>query len=185
MGKGANKSLLSNSGVASSNSQNLYNTAGNVGNFVTPQLEGDVTNPKGFTPQQKAYMDTASQQSLGGSVAGVTGQANLEAARTRNKGGFQGAIASGSRAAQRQLSQNAVGVEVEQAKLQQQQRQQALEALSKMYGVDLAAAGNYMNTSDQALNYENEASGANSLLGKSLLGMIQAGGQVGAAAAAG
>src|SRR4029077_44133 len=120
-------------------------------------LESEATNPQGFTPQQKAYMNTASEQSLGGSTAGVTGEANLESARTRNAGGFQGAIGSGSRTAMKQLSQNAVGIESEQAKLQQAQKQQALESLQKLYGVDEATALGYLGQSDTALADENKS----------------------------
>src|SRR5438309_8040287 len=114
MGKGANKQLLNNSGSGQYNNKMLSKQGENISGFMLPTLEGDVNNPKGYTPEQMAYMNTASQQSLGGSTSAVTGQANLEAARTRNAGGFQGAIGSGTRAAQRQLSQNAVGIQKSQ-----------------------------------------------------------------------
>ena len=182
MGKGANKQLLSNSGVAQSNSNALQGAATGINNYLTPQLENEANNPQGYTPQQLAYMNTASQQSLGGSTAGITGQANLAAARTRNAGGFQGAIGSGSRTAQKQLSQNALGIQTQQAQLQQQQRQQALQALQSLYGVDESTALGYLNSSNSALGAENADTGANSLLGKSLLGGITAGGQLGVAA---
>jgi hypothetical protein len=155
MGKGANKQLLSNSGVGQANNQSLFNSGSDINSFLTPQLESQATNPQGYTPQQLAYMNTASQQSLGGSTAGITGQANLTAARTRNTGGFQGAIGSGSRSAQRQLSTNALGIQQSQANLQQQQRQQALSALQSLYGVDEATALGYLNSSTSALNGEN------------------------------
>lgn len=157
MGKGANKQLLNNSGVAQTNSNALFGENQALGGYLTPKLESDVTNPEGFTPQQLAYMNTASQQSLGGAVAGVTGQANLEAARTRNAGGFQGAIGSGSRAAMRQNSQNSVNIQAKQAELQQQQREQALKALEGLYGVDLSGAINYLDTSNKALGEENQS----------------------------
>jgi len=155
MGKGANKQLLANSGTAQSNSNQLSSAGTKINGYLTPTLEAEANNPQGYTPQQMAYMNTASQQSLGGSTAGVTGQANLTAARTRNAGGFQGAIGSGSRAGARQLSQNALGIQTQQAQLQQQQRQQALQALQSLYGVDESTALGYLNSSNSALNMEN------------------------------
>jgi hypothetical protein len=104
-----------------------------------------------------AYMNTASQQSLGGSVGGATGQANLESARTRNAGGNQGAIASSARSAQRQLSTNALGIQKSQADLQQAQRQQALSSLQSLYGVDESTALNYLNSSTASLHDENQS----------------------------
>lgn len=158
MGKGANKLLLNNGGEGQAQQQQLSGAGSGISSFLTPTLESEATNPQGYTPQQLAYMNTASQQSLGGSTAGVTGQANLEAARTRNAGGFQGAIGSGSRTAQRQLSQNALGIQAQQANLQQQQRQQALQALQQLYGIDESTALGYLNSSNSALSDENQGS---------------------------
>jgi hypothetical protein len=181
MGKGANKQLLSNSGVAQSKSNDLSGAASSIATPLTADLQGEATNPQGYTPQQLAYINTASQQSLGGSTGAVTGTADLDAARTRNAGGFQGAIGSGSRSAERQLSQNAVGIQGDQAKLQQAQRQQALSSLQSLYGVDEATALSYLNSSNSSLGAEDANSGANSMLGKLLTSSIGAAGQAGAA----
>jgi hypothetical protein len=161
MGKGANKQLLSNSGVAQSNSGQLSTAGSGINSFLTPQLESEATNPQGYTPQQLAYMNTASQQSQGGGVAATTGQANLTAARTRNAGGFQGAVGDANRTAQRNLSQTAVGIQSKQADLQQQQRQEALKSLQQLYGVDEGTALGYLNASSGALEGEDKATGTN------------------------
>lgn len=181
MGKGANKQLLNNSGAAQGASTQLRNNANSTYNFLQPTLENDVKNPQGYTPAQLAYMNTASQQSLGGSVGGVTGQANLETARTRNAGGNQGAIASSARSAQRQLSTNALSIQQSQADLQQKQRAQALQALQQIYGVDEATALGYLNSSNSSLSDENNATGKNSLLGTLAGDTINAAGEFGAA----
>lgn len=146
------KILLNNAGAAQGESANLENQSGGLSSFLTPQLESEANNPQGYSPQQLAYMNTASQQSLGGSTAGITGQANLQAARTRNAGGFQGAIGSGSRVAQKDLSQNAMGIQAQQADLQQKQRQQALNSLQSLYGTDISGSLGFLNASDQAIS---------------------------------
>lgn len=160
MGKGANTQLMNNSGTGQASNAQLYSQGQGINSYLTPQLESQASNPQGYTPQQLAYMNTASQQSQGGSTAGVTGQTNLEAARSRNAGGFQGAVGSGSRAAQRNLAQTAVGIQGQQANLQQQQRQQALQSLQGLYGTDIGSSLGYLNASTTALNDEEQATAA-------------------------
>lgn len=157
MGKGANRGLISNAGQGQQQQQALAGQGGKISNYLVPELQNQADNPQGYTPQQVAYMNTASQQSLGGSVAGATGQGNLTAARTRNAGGYQGAIGSSARSAQRQLSTNALGIQQKQADVQLQQRQQALQALQQLYGVDEATALGYLNSSNTAFNQENQS----------------------------
>lgn len=157
MGKGAKAALLQNSGTAQQRSGQLYNEAQQGYGQLDPLLEQEATNPQGYTPQQMAYMNTASQQSLGGGEAATTGQANLEAARSRNAGGFNSAVGTANRATQRQASQNALGIQEQQANLQQAQKQQALSALQSLYGTNLAGSEGYLNTSTTALNAENQA----------------------------
>lgn len=158
MGKGANQQLIKNAGTGQARSADIGGNAQSLNNFLTPQLTQEATNPQGYTPQQLAYMNTASQQSLGGGAAATIGQANLTAARTRNAGGFQGAVGDANRATQRQASQNAVGIQAQQANLQQQQRQEALNGLQSLYGVDEQTALGYLNSSNSALNSENQGS---------------------------
>ena len=157
MGKGANKQLLNNAGAGQSMQKQLSGQGTAISSSLTPTLESDINNPKGYSPEDMAYMNTASQQSLGGSVAGATGQANLQTARTRNAGGMQGAIASSARSAQRQLSQNAVGIQQQNANAKMQERDNAIKALSAIYGIDESTALGYLNQSDTALAAENQS----------------------------
>jgi hypothetical protein len=157
MGKGANKQLLGNSGYAQKTSGTLQNQAQSLYGQLDPILMKEATNPTGYAPGDVAAMNTASQQSLGGSVGGATGEANLEAARTNNAGGYQGAIATSARSAQRQLSQNALQVQIANAQLKEQQKQQALSALQQLYGIDTQTALNYLNSSNSALGTENQS----------------------------
>lgn len=181
MGKGANQQLLSNSGVDQSNAKQLYQAGGNIGGPLTATLENEANNPQGYTPQQLAYMDTASQQSLGGGASASTGEADLAAARTRNAGGFQGAVGTADRGAQKQLSQNAVGIQSQQASLQQAQKQQALSSLQSLYGVDEATALEYLNSSTGALEGEDKNTSANSPFMNYLYNAQKSAGSAGAA----
>jgi hypothetical protein len=157
MGKGANKDLLGIAGKGVQRSNTLNDQASGTYGFIDPILKAEATNPQGYAPVDLAAMNTASQQSLGGSVGGATGEANLEAARTRNAGGFQGAIASSARSAQRQLSQNALQVQAANAQLKEEQKQKALTQLQQLYGIDQKTALDYLNNSTTALSEENKS----------------------------
>lgn len=157
MGKGANKTLLQNSGTATQRSGQLAKKSEDIYGTLDPTLTAEATNPQGYAPKDLAAMNTASQQSLGGSTSGITGQANLTAARTRNAGGFQGAIGSGSRSNARQASQNAVQIEQQNAQLKEAQKQTALSQLQQLYGVNSQEALQYLNSSNSALGEENQS----------------------------
>lgn len=156
MGKGAQKGLIQNAGAGRVNSDALMTRGTQDYSFLYPQLKQEALNPQGYTRQQLAYMNTASQQSAGGGAAATTGQANLEAARTRNAGGFQAAVGTANRGAQRDMSEKALQIQGMQANLQQAQRQQALSQLQSLYGTNLGSSLGFLNSSNQAYNYENQ-----------------------------
>jgi hypothetical protein len=183
VGKGANSGLISNSGTANRRGNKLTSNANELYGTLDPALTAEATNPQGYAPGDLAAMNTASQQSLGGATAGITGTANLEAARSRNAGGFQGAIGSGSRSAMKQNSQNALEVQAENARLKEAQKQQALSSLQSLYGVDTSTALGYLHGSNEALGTENESSGAKSFLDQYLLGAQKAAASAAAAGA--
>lgn len=149
--------MIDNSGTANRRSKTLTSNANDVYGFLDPTLTAEATNPTGYAPGDLAAINTASQQSLGGATSAVTGQSNLEAARSRNAGGFQGAIGSGSRAAMKQNSENAVNVQEQNAQLKEAQKQQALSSLQNLYGTDESTALGYLNSSNSALGTENQS----------------------------
>jgi len=97
-------------------------------------------------------MNTASQQSVGGSQAAAEGAGNLAAARTRNAGAFAPAISEANRAGGRQLSQNAVGIQAANENERQSQRSRALAALQGLYGTNENTALGFGNAETGALN---------------------------------
>jgi hypothetical protein len=161
MGKGANKNLMSTGGVAGARGGQQYGKGNQLYGWLEPAEQQQYLNPQGYSPQQMGAMNTASQESTGGSVGGATGQANLEAARTRNAGGFQGAVSSSARSAGRNLATNALDVQMAQANLQQQQKAQALQSLQGLYGMDMNQALSYLNASTSAYSAENAGSNNN------------------------
>lgn len=128
---------------SNANANNLYKT-------LFPTLSGEATNPQGYSPRDLAAMNTASQQSVGGSTAGAVGEGNLAAARTRNAGAFAPALDEAARAGGRQLSENALATQTANANLKQKQQQEGIAGLGDLYGEnskDLLAA---LGLEDQA-----------------------------------
>src|SRR6202789_1893127 len=143
---------LANSGTAGAMSSQLGGNAGALYGPLSAQLTSQMAHPSGYTPGQMAAQNTAAQQSAGGSQAGSVGQGALLAARTRNAGAAQNAIAQGGRQASQNLSSAAVGTQVRNAGLQQQNQRAATSGLQGLYGTELGGAQNALNSSNTALN---------------------------------
>lgn len=124
---------------AQTNSTGFGANASNLFNTLTPSLTSEVANPTGYNPSDLAAMNTEAEQSAGGTQAGAVGQGGLLAARTRNKGAAAGAIADSSRTAGQDLSRNALGISVGNARLKEQQRQAGLAGLQGLTGLETGA----------------------------------------------
>jgi hypothetical protein len=113
--------------------------AGQIGGSVVPTLERDINNAPGYNPTDLNAMLVGGEQGAGGAASGITGQAGLEAARTRNSGATSSVLDQAMRRKGQILSQNALNVQGENANLKQRQRSQALSGLEGMYGTDVGA----------------------------------------------
>lgn len=125
--------------------------------FLQPTLQRDITNPVGFTPTETNNMLVAGEQGAGGATAGITGQAGLNALRTRNSATLSGVLDQAARTKQQQLSQNALGVQNESARLAQAKRAAALSGLQGLYGTDVGAQLKSMGIQNEDINSEIEA----------------------------
>lgn len=149
--------------TAATSAQNLSNQyAGNASNLystLTPQLEAEAAAPAGYNPADLADMNTAAQQSAGGSAAGAVGQGGLLAARTRNAGAPGAAIAESARDAGQQLSKNALGIRTANAQLKERQRQSGLGGLESLEsgqaGAGIGALGQVAPNVNASTNAEN------------------------------
>lgn len=99
---------------------------------LMPELEGDITNPEGYSDAEQAQMNTAVQQSAGGSNAGAVGEGALVAGRTRNPGSMAAAVAESTRHAGEEAQKNALGIKVKSADLAQSKRSDALQSLGQV-----------------------------------------------------
>jgi hypothetical protein len=154
---GVKTDAFANSGTAGNLSNNLTANAANVYGGLEPQLQAEAAAPSGYTPTQKAAMNTSAQQSAGGGNANAIGQGRLYAARTKNAGGAKEAIGAATRGSGENLSNAAVGTEVDNANLQQKQRQEGLQGEQSLYGTELGGGEQALGLSNQALGIANQA----------------------------
>jgi len=151
MGRGITKSALQGSGNAAAAGETANLRGQNIYNELFPQLSGEATNPQGYGIQGLNAMNTANQQSIGGSNAAAVGEGNQMAARTRNVGAFQPAESEAQRQGGRQLSQNALGIQQANENQRQSQQQRALSALQGLYGTEMNTGLGYGNLQNDFL----------------------------------
>jgi hypothetical protein len=139
---GNNRTTAANSAAktATTTAGTLNNTAAGENAVISPVLNRQAQGGGGYTPTQTNNMLVAGEQGAGGANAGITGTANLEAARTHNAGNLSGVLDQAARQKQQTLSNNALTVQNKSADLANQQQQNALKDLSGLYGTNLNAA---------------------------------------------
>jgi hypothetical protein len=113
--------------------------ASGIGSTLVPQLTKEATNPTGINPNDQNSMLVAGEQGAGGANAGLTGQANLQAARTNNTGALSGVLDQAARAKTQTLSNNALGVQNLNTQTKLKQQQAGLSGLEGLYGTDVGA----------------------------------------------
>ena len=157
MGSGVKKDAFQNSGYAQGQFKNLSDNAANIYGSLEPTLAAEAAHPTGYTPEQKSAMNTAAQQSAGGSTAAAIGQGRLYDMRTHNAGGAKAAIGEGIRNAGANLSNSALNTEMADANMAQHNRQAATAGLQGLYGTNLSGGENALGLSNQALGVANNA----------------------------
>ena len=152
----AQQSATNISGTAEGNAGALYGT-------LAPQLQSSMANPQGFSPTDLAKMDTATMQTAGGTQSAATGAGALRAARTGNAGGSDAAIAQAARTGGETASAGALGTQIKNAQLKEQQREQATSGMEGLYGTNMGASVNALNSVAANVNADtnNESNGWN------------------------
>jgi hypothetical protein len=125
-----------------------------INNTLNPFLQNELRSPQGYSQGAMTAMLGSSMAGTGGATSGVTGQAALEQARTRNASGFSGALDAAQRIRGQQNAQASEGIAADNAKLQQQQQQSAASGLSGMYGTDNDAMLKALGQQNQAIGTE-------------------------------
>ncbi|MGA9668243.1 MAG: hypothetical protein WBQ94_03495 [Terracidiphilus sp.] len=171
--------------TASGTGAQLGAEAQGIGSTLTPFLTSELEHPQGFSPQSMSGMLGAAEGGAGGATAGIVGQANQMAARTRNAGGFQTALDDAARQRTKAAAGASEGIAGENANLQAQQQQDAARGLQGMYGTDtsgmLDATGQEANDINAEVNAGKSGWLQNTLgILNTISGLGQAAGSMGA-----
>lgn len=97
-------------------------------------------------------MQTQGGQATSGALGQDSEAATLAASRTGNPAAINGVIDESSRNAMRQQSENTLGIDLQDAKLKQQQQQFGAAGLGSLYGEDTAAALRALGLEDDTIN---------------------------------
>jgi hypothetical protein len=153
--QGQAKNAANTAGSTAANAGNLASTDRSA---ILPGLEREANGGGGFSPQDLSNMTTAAGEGAGGANSGIVGTANLEAARTRNAGGFGAALDEGARDKTRALATANLGVQSKNADLKAKQQQFAQGEIGNMYGTDTSSMLKAMGLQTGDISAETDAS---------------------------
>lgn len=153
-----NNAQAQTAGTSAQNFSNqLQGQSGNVYSDLAPELESEVAHPPGYSPADLGAMNTAAQETAGGTQAGATGQGALLASRTRNPGTADAAIEASARDAGRSLGTASVGIQSKNADLKAKQQQAGLGELGDLYKTSTGDANEALGVVPQAVNADTNA----------------------------
>lgn len=144
-------------GTAGTDAAQANSSAAGVNSTLNPFLTSELLHPQGFSQADTTSMLSAGQAGAGGAAAGITGQANLTAARTRNSGGFGSALDAAARARTQAAAGSSEGIAADNAHLKQTQQQAGAAGLQGLYGTDSGNALKALGIQDQAIGTEAQA----------------------------
>jgi hypothetical protein len=105
-------------------------------------------------------MNTATLQSGGGTQAAATGQGALLESRTGNKGSGAAAIGEGARAAGENVSKGALSTQMANARMKNQQQQEATTGLENLYNTNMGTSTGALGEVAQNVNANTNAENA-------------------------
>lgn len=150
--RGVQSAANANARTATGTASQYGNTAGGVGGTLIPGLTQQFTNPEGFSPTDLNNQLVAAEQAGGGATGAVTGQAGLQAERTRNTGNLTSLLDQAARRGGQNLSQSALDIQNRNAMLKEQQRESAAKGLESLYGTDVGAQLKSMGLANEDLD---------------------------------
>jgi hypothetical protein len=145
-------------GTTNDTANSEMGNANQIGSSLIPGLEREANTPEGFTPEQTNNMLVASEQGAGGANSGLAGAAAARLARTRNSAGYSGALDAAARDKTQTLSNNALDIQNQSAKLGLQRQSQAQSELGGLYGTDTNAGLKAESLLPEDVNAEANAS---------------------------
>ena len=126
--------------------------------IVRPKLTQWLNAEHLYSPDQLNQLLTAAGAGAGGATAGLTGEAELEGARTRNTGSSSALLDSLARGKQKSMASASEGIAAKDVTGAVQRQGTAAEGLKQMGDADTSAALKAMGIQSQDIQDEIEAS---------------------------
>jgi hypothetical protein len=145
--------------AAQNNAKTAGATASGYGTAATD--EGAALNPfytsemkaqHGFSPTQTNELLTAAEAGGGGAASSLTGQAGLEAARTRNASGFTKSLDEAARDKEKAAAGASEGIASEDVMGAKKLNQEGAAGMEGLYGTNVGAQLKAMGQQDQDIN---------------------------------
>jgi hypothetical protein len=142
---------LTNTGTASTNANTLFGEAQSDQSQILPFLQQEATNPQGFGQQTMGQMTTAGGQATAGALGSGINKADLTASRTGNQASLSDIIAAATRGGESATSNNALDLNLDNAKLKQQQQQAGIAGIGSLAGENESSSLSSLGLSNQAI----------------------------------
>ena len=143
--------------TAQNQAQTNYGNSNALFGPLSAQFETEAAHPSGINPTDLARMDTSALQTGGGSTAGAVGQGALKAARTRNAGGSDAAIAQSARTGGEIASKGILGNRITNANMEEKQREGGLSGLESLFAQNLSGGNQALGIVPNAANANTNA----------------------------
>lgn len=149
------RSAQSSAGRAASNAGNAAagygSTASTIGSQLLPYYTQQLYHPAGMSQQDIGSQLAFGMGGAGGATSGITGQANLQAARSNNTAGFTSALDAAARDRAQAAAKTSEGIAARNANVKLQQQQDAGRGLSSLYGMSAGAQAREGDVQNQAI----------------------------------
>lgn len=136
--------------TSTGNAAQFGGDASAIGGKLTPFLTQRLINPEGYSQGDMGAMLANALGGAEGATSGITGQANLQAGRSRNDAGFSTALDDAARQRTAAAAQASEGIAANNAGLKQDQSNNAAKMLAGLYGTDVGAQNDAMNTANNS-----------------------------------
>lgn len=155
--RGAQSAAKAASGTAKDTATNAGEEAKSELGEVQPFFQQEMKAQHGYTPGQTDELLTAAGAGTGGATGALTGEADLQAARTRNASGFTKSLDEMARDKQKALAGTSEGVAAQDVNLAKQENQEGAQGEAGLYGINNDAMLKSMGIQNQDINTQIEA----------------------------
>lgn len=155
--RAANAAAKSAAGTAGQTASGYGSEASTEHSELAPFFVNEMNAKHGNTPEQTNELLTYAGAGTGGTLGSVTGQANLEAARTRNASGFTKALDEAARDKAKANAGMSEGIAAQDVLGAKKLNQEGAEGMAGLYGTDVSGQLKAMGLENEDIGTEIEA----------------------------